>query len=144
MPSHVGVQAGQVLSPRQAMLVLRQAVLVPRQAGSTSQERVQTVQVLSPRQANPQPRNSVGNTGFHSQAGNPKPLPLLPGRSSGSVDTLPQAHQSLSPSQGTSGATAVDIVSSPRQYKYHQGIRAETWRAGAPALPAGTSPTCTF
>ena len=94
------MQAEQALIPRQARLIPQ-----GRSDGSAR----------TPSQAgNPHPRNSAGNAGIHSQAGNPpKPPPLLPGRNGGSADILPQADQSLSPSQGASGATAWDGTSCP-------------------------------
>ena len=75
-------------------LTPRQAVLIPqgRSAGSAS---------TPSQEGNKQPRNSAGNAGIHSQQTAPN-SPLMPGRSAGSADTLAQADQSLSPSQGAS------------------------------------------
>ena len=124
LPSWEVVQAGQMLTPRQA---------VPQQW-------VHAMQALFPRQAVlPQPRNRAANTGANSQAGSANSLPCMPGRSAGA---LSQADQNLSPSQGTSDTTAGDAASSSDNTTIMTGEQgAETQRAGALApFQAGTSP----
>ena len=147
------MQAGQELSPRQALLIPRQIVLVPRQAGSLSQERIQAVQPLSPRLTESVPPRKEGrqhkhsfpgrqptaqeyadNVGTHSQAGIPNLLPFLLRRSAGSADTLPQADQSLSPRQGVSGTTVQDTTSSPDNTSI-TGEKGQRCRGQAPQPP---------
>ena len=94
------------------------------------------MQALFPRQATHS--QGIGQA-FIPQAGSPKPLPSLPGRSAGSADTLPQADWSLHPSKGAPGTTVGDAASSPDN-KVLLGNKGRDLEAGALAPSAQDKP----
>ena len=92
----LGRSAGNAGTQLQAGSVSTQTGSVSPAAGKECRQCKHSSQAGS---TNPQARNSAENRGTHPQVVSASPPFHMPGRSTGSADTPPQADQNLSPSQ---------------------------------------------